>query len=113
MPAFSFGVLLYPKSVPYLNILGKITQNKGLDGTLLASHAEIQVIHLLQQEGRPAYTHGMGHMLVGTDPRLALDGLVSSSAYGFYSCGGFCVCGVWDFLVGNHFSFALSILGTP
>lgn len=91
MPVFCFKGLLSSKSVPYLNILGKITQNKGLDGTLLANHAQIQVIHLLQQERWPKYSHRMGHLLVRTDPRLALDDLVSSSACGLYSCGGFCV----------------------
>ena len=41
MPAFCFEGLLSSKAVPYLNILGKIVQNKGLDVTLLASLAEM------------------------------------------------------------------------
>lgn len=60
--------LLSSKYVPHLNILGKITQNKELVGDLLASHAEIQVIHLLQQGRWPEYSHRMGTYWWGLIP---------------------------------------------
>lgn len=68
MPAFCFGGLLSSKSVPHLNILGKVTQNKGLDGDLLASHAEIQVIHLLQQADGQSTLTGWGTCWWGLIP---------------------------------------------
>lgn len=98
MPTFCFGGLLSFKAMFYLNIFGKRAQKEGLDSTLLTSHAQTQAIHMLQQERWPENSHRVGHLLVGTDPRLALVVQASYFTCGLQSCGGFCMYGVWDFL---------------